>query len=54
MPNQSNTPRSPAILCLGMQNLARASLIIAEGPYHARDAMERYSKTVHRVLVATD
>ena len=51
MPNQSNIPSSPAMLGLGMQNLARASLIIAERPYHARDAMKRYSKTVRRVPV---
>lgn len=52
MPNQSNIPSSPAILGLGMQNLARASLIIAEGPYRAGDVMKWYGDCWLRVLRA--
>lgn len=46
--NQSNIPSCPAILGLGMQNLGRASLIIAEGLHHARDVMKQCRKTLHR------
>lgn len=52
MPNQSSIPSSPAILGLGMQNLARANLVIAEGPYRAGDVMKWYGDYWLRVLRA--